>query len=348
MLRSRTLLVVGAGASEEAGLPLGNKLREIIASKMIIRQDDLYGGHLNDKDIVRALQHHIRANDQQNRDLSKYVAAADRIHVALPQADSIDNFVHSNAGDKEIEICAKLAICSSILEKEQGSPLWVDPGNIYNKPRFDDLRRTWFDVLFRYMHRLLDKSEMASIFDNLSIVTFNYDRCIEQFFYHSIQNYFGVDQKVAEDTMEKLQIFHPFGKVGDLPWQQRNNSVEFGETPSPTKLLDLGREIKTFTELTQSDAFQEEIHRRVDEAETIVFLGMAYHKQNLDVISSLKSSRAKLILGTAYGLSESDQGIVEGRIHSLLVQRGPKADIQLKRGTKCGPLLEEFEGTLVA
>lgn len=43
----------------------------------------------------------------------------------MPQSISIDNFIDSHKGDKEIELCGKLAIVRAVLEAEAKSDAFV-------------------------------------------------------------------------------------------------------------------------------------------------------------------------------------------------------------------------------
>ena len=69
--------------------------------------------------------------------------------------------------------------------------------------------------------------------------------------------------------------------VGSLPWQTRNNSIDFGETPDPNTLLSIADSIKTFTEGTDPDSSDiAQIRKNIKETNRIVFMGFAFHKLN--------------------------------------------------------------------
>jgi hypothetical protein len=61
---------------------------------------------------------------------------------------------------------------------------------------------------------------------------FNYDRCIEQYLFHALQDYYGVSPHEASAMMASLKIFRPYGKIGDLPWQSQEGAVPFGKSPT--------------------------------------------------------------------------------------------------------------------
>src|ERR1051325_2787720 len=117
----QTVIILGAGASSEVGLPVGDGLKQQIADMLDIRFDysDLKSG---DVDIVEAVRIHIKPE----RDANPHWQAARRIAMAMPQAISIDNFIDAHKGDAKIEICGKLAIVRSILRAEKQCALFRD------------------------------------------------------------------------------------------------------------------------------------------------------------------------------------------------------------------------------
>ena len=65
------------------------------------------------------------------------------------------------------------------------------------------------------------------IFKHLTIVNFNYDRCVEHFLFHAMQAWSLKDEREIAELMKGLNIYHPYGSVGDLPWQS-GDGIEFG------------------------------------------------------------------------------------------------------------------------
>lgn len=56
----------------------------------------------------------------------------------------------------------------------------------------------------------------------LSIVTFNYDRVVEYFFFTSLKNSYGKDDRECAAVLDKIPIVHLHGRLGYLPWQNVN------------------------------------------------------------------------------------------------------------------------------
>ncbi len=108
MIQSRTVFVVGAGASREAGLPTGAELKRVIAEKMNFifdsKSDSLKSG---DRNVYDALMVYANAERRYWPEVMKHVQW---ISDAMPQAISIDNFLDAHRTNSELELCGKLGI----------------------------------------------------------------------------------------------------------------------------------------------------------------------------------------------------------------------------------------------
>ena len=112
----QTVFVIGAGASKEVGLPTGDELKNLISKSLDIDTDAFdrkatSGDSLICETLIREVP-----------DGLTYLPAAHHIRDAMPQAESIDNFIYQHQGDKKIELCGKLAIVRSILVAERRRP----------------------------------------------------------------------------------------------------------------------------------------------------------------------------------------------------------------------------------
>ena len=308
----KTTIVVGAGASAEAGLPTGPQLTNEIGRSLAFRykHGQLTSG---DRTIFLVLQH------QSNID--QCFRAAERICKALPQITSIDEFIDNHRGDQEVERCGKLAIVRSILKAERSSKLYINPNNIYNVLNFSSIEDTWFNRFWQKLSKGCTADELKERLSSIVLIIFNYDRCLEHYLYHSIPNYYELRPEDAACLVNSIKIFHPYGTTGSLPWNGGRVHVEFGAEPTPDQLNMLASQTKTFTEGTDPDASDvEAIRSHVTDADTLVFLGFAYHPQNIDLLkSSRKITRTCSIgiLGTAYGISDVDRHEIEQDITEL-------------------------------
>lgn len=300
----RTLFVVGAGASQEVGLPIGSGLKECIVNVLSYKPNE---GGITDAIIGRALD---MAN---NRFRSPYIQACQHICGAMPQVISIDNFIDQHRGDEHIEQCGKLAIVRTILAAESKSSLFIDPSNINNKMKFGKnqnpplkpLEETWLNSLWMLLTENCTEKDLKERFSKVVFIIFNYDRCIEHYLYHSLRNVYHLGEQAAAELVKGIEIYHPYGTVGSLHWQSKDNSIGYGEEPSHGQLLQLAKQIKTFTEGAESGDMQS-IHSLMVSSPRIVFLGFAFHERNMELLlpKSAAKPAAKYIYGTAYGMSD--------------------------------------------
>ena len=238
-MSERTVFIIGAGASKEANLPTGDELMAEIADLLDFRFRDsgkLEGG---DHDIWAALKRH--AGDESAYEY--YLPQALHIGHAMPLANSIDSFVDQHRDNEKIALCAKLAIVRAILKAEKGGKLYFRQSQAVD---FRSLSGTWYNPFFRLLTEGCSKNELAERFKCVSLIVFNYDRCIEQFLTHALQSYYRIPPDEANQLLHYIGIYHPYGDVG----------IGFAQEPTPTQLLELARRIRTFAEGTDPESSQ--------------------------------------------------------------------------------------------
>lgn len=343
MPKKKILYIVGAGASSEVNLPTGDKLKEEIAYALDIRFEDGYSQSSGDRGIVDAFKIHVQEGGI-NWDINPHLKAAGRIRTALPQAISIDNFIDTHKDNKKIELCGKLAIVQTILKAERNSLLYFDQSNRYNTIDFYALEKTWYSKFMMLLTENCTIEALSKRLKSIALIIFNYDRCVEHFLYNSIQNYYGIQPEDAAKLVDEIEIYHPYGVVGSLPWQ-RGQSVAFGANPHPKQLLKLASQIKTFTEGTDTESSEiAAIRNNVAGAATIVFLGFAFHKLNMELMSA-KTLVPDLLeetayFGTAFGISDSDCDIIESDLQNFNGNNANKIFINNK--LTCTNLFTEY------
>jgi hypothetical protein len=340
--------VLGAGSSFEAGMPTGTELKGMISTSLALKVDDFRRMAGGDDTIREA----IYAKGQQPgsaKSVNDYYQAARRICTAMPQAPSIDNFIDSHRSNPTIAVVGKLAIASAIIKAERASTLYVSPDNIYNKVNFQRLQDTWFNAFFQLLCLNAQEEELPDRLSRVRIVTFNYDRTLEHYLYHSIQNYYGTKPERAAEILSHLSVFHPYGKVGSLPWQNSGTSVPFGGELHSSALSQVAETLRTFTEGTsEAESHIEQIRESVFDAETLVFLGFAFHELNLQLLfgtpADIPVRHSKQVFGTAMGLSESNKKAIAAELADL--GRFDSTQITLRRELSAAQLLPEYSRSL--
>ncbi len=354
MRNPRTLFVIGAGASVEADLPIGKQLIDIVASKLNfkVEQGSLREG-TGDFNIVDVLQQRT----QTREGIDTYLEAAWRVRDGIIFSNSIDSFIDVHRDDQDIQLCGKLAIAKTILEAERNSKLFID------KPKgefadLEGLKKTWFFEFVRHLNDGVRKAEISRIFEKVSFIIFNYDRCFEHFMYHALQRHYGISENDAASVMKSLTIFHPYGTIGDLPWEDRAG-IPFGFGANRANMQFMASRIKTYTEQIEGHETLLAVREAVKKADTLVFLGFSYHPENMKLLNPGEKCSTERVFGTAFGISSSDVGVIVDQIRQLVrrelsqeTMRGRSVTISepiyIRNELKCAGLLQEYSRSLFA
>jgi hypothetical protein len=314
MLRFKTLFVLGAGTSAEMHFPIGSELTRKIAGKL--RRDSTDPNRLADHDIHAVLIDHVRRTPPGTSpiyDLTDYLKAASQIAQAMPLANSIDSYLDDHKSDPCIQLCGKLAIVKAITDQENSSAVDFDAGG--GMLNLNSLASTWYGQFWQFLIRsgVTREDLLQSLFSNVAVITFNYDRSLEHFLVQAIHTYYP--QADANEVFKKLTLFHPYGTVG--PWLEGAEHQPFSEVVSPDKLLRLAQRIQTYTD---KSAHAEELKRVVSEAaEVMVFLGFGYNDANLKLLGPHPNTRStRQIYGTALGISQPIQSVITDSLRSFL------------------------------
>jgi hypothetical protein len=315
MLKVPTVFVIGAGAGVDVGMPLGDRLSHIIGEKLRIKFEEGNRQTGGDKLIMEAMRKHAAANQE---DPNVYRRAAFSVASGIAYSRSIDSYLHAHKDNKPLQVCGKLAIAQTILEHEKGSALTVQKGHEFRD--VTKVNRSWL-VAFMYVlvEQIVVNENLDDIFKHLTIINFNYDRCVEHFLFHAIQAWSLNDEKKVAKLMESLTIYHPYGSVGDLPWQS-GEGIEFGGEADEFRLLKCSSRIRTFNEEVEDKAKIGEIQNAVANAKRLIFLGFHFHPQNMDLIKPPDATGGAVLAdayATAINRSAPDVTLIEQRLRAF-------------------------------
>jgi hypothetical protein len=312
----RTVFILGAGASKEINLPTGDQLTEKIAYMCDFEyRNGLPVRGKGDLQLMDALRQHPQLGD-----VNANLRAAWRIRDGMPLAASIDNFLDAHRADERVQLVGKLAIVLAILAAEKNSNFYRDPTRPDVPLAMTAVGSTWYKWFWRLLCDECTSDRLAARGQTVTFVVFNYDRCIEQFLLFAARAYYAMDDKTAAQAVSTIRVLHPYGVIAPLPWQNNREAVEYGtEAVAAAQLLELSRGVQTFTESAQGERIGQ-IRAAVDAAELIVFLGFAYHRQNMRLLwpaSTQNPARTRRVYGTTKGFSESDRQLITWDIESL-------------------------------
>lgn len=339
MFKKKTLFIVGAGASKELDLPMGDELKGRIGKAVGFTFPDGFNPTDGNQAVYWAVQEHLK--QLEVRDSNPWWRAGQAIKAAMPQAISIDNFIHTHSEDDKIIFMGKLGIAVCILEAERASFLRGDRDRD-GKLNFGSLKESWHATFVKILLENAPANGIDTLFDNVSFITFNYDRCIEHYLEKALQNYLLISEQEAQKAVNKLTVIHPYGQVGRLPWQPCGR-VKFGAEPHATDLLEIAKQIRTFTERVEDEDMMDRIHVLLNQAEQVIYLGFSYGAMNLELLTTpAKSTKSKLVLGTSIGISDANRSVIADEIKaSLGVETEIVRKIDLPPMT-CNQLLHDY------
>lgn len=318
MFKKKTVFVIGAGGSADFGLPLGEGLKGLIAETLYLDDSDPNRPLTeNSEEIIEALRSMNASRVKPLPKIQPYLLAGVQISEAMPLSPSIDNFLQVHSQNEAITTVGKLGIAHSILRAERNSKLWFDNSDNNNKLEVSKLNDTW---MLEFVKILLEGVRLGDIssFVNVEIITFNYDRCIEESLSNAIANQWLVPIEEARLISSNIKITHVYGTVGLLPWQNvEGHKIEFGAELNEAVLNQAASMLQTFSETKETDEIENEILMSVRETERIVFIGFSFMPINMKYFSLPESQTVREILATCLGLSSSDQKIVTSDLSNL-------------------------------
>ncbi len=257
MIERPTVLILGAGASAPYGFPVGDELLHDIDGLLRKSPDDEQSlpGYLRDLGYAR---------DDQLDFARRLVCSGE---------PSVDAFLESNSKDEEI---GKASIAFALMQKEHHQNLIDDA---HHKAK----QGAWY----KYLRNVLRASREDLPRNQLSVVTYNYDRSLEEYLYRCFSNtYRGISVYDMFDLLERsIPIVHVHGQLGHHPYNRRKHEWETIRDYSPhidmESLRIAMKQIKIAHEGADSDPEFKRAHELIAEAQIVCFLGFAYHSDNV-------------------------------------------------------------------
>lgn len=289
MLRDKTVFVLGAAISNEFELPLGWGLKQKILDALPTERG---GGHA---DLREELYKLSTVNEVTN--------AVRALRLALPIGASIDNVIEHRSDDQLFVEVAKMAIVHCILEGERGSTLFKE--DLSDIPELNSSNDSTMSEIFRLIVGSCSKDRIPDAFSEISFVNFNYDRCLEYYLRGALIAYSGFNIQEADKIVRRANIFHPYGYIAPLPAEiSAIDTLHYGKKTSRANLKYIAKNIRTFSEERATNE-DDQIKTALADATQVIFLGCAFHPQNIRLISP-EASWASAVYGTCYVVPPAD------------------------------------------
>jgi SIR2-like domain len=296
----KTVFIVGAGASTDFGLPLGSKLADDIRTRL--EEELAAGGRLPGSILPLAIDANVRA-------------AVEDLCGGLVLARSIDRLLDSRRDRPLVVEFGKRAIAKLIGEAEGeveeatlvptpvssldvgGSREWASIQDVLVRSK-----DSWLAHLFGLLCEGVSPSDSEKVFENCSFITFNYDRCIEQYLRMAFQQVMNRGASDAVTLTDQIPIVHIYGSLGPLP-DSEGTGISFA--PLDRDIDVSAGSIRTFTEGVENQT-RDTARNLIKQADHVVFLGFAFDQVNVEALFDQPLTTDQLISGTGYGLNPSD------------------------------------------
>lgn len=339
MFVDNSVFIIGAGASADFGLPLGSKLMDRIKDNCFYR---LQFGELKQgiPQIINGLQDRYRTVEEYE----PYFKALMEIHRAIDFSGSIDEFVNKHYDDPHIAKIGKLQIAYAIAKAEEDAR-WI-------MPRFEGIRKKdqdpttlWIRNFTRLLFEGVRNDQVNEVGHNITIICFNYDRCIEQYLQEAIVEAFrGVSLEQAQDIVTRMNIIHPYGTLGRL------KDFPFGTKFDTEKLWRMSDNIVTWSEFGESRT-KNKIEAAMRAASNIVFMGLAFAPQNMQLLQAAEPNgyaEDVTVYATGYGYDRVIDDKLRSKIANLFgMQPLAHSQIHVQYEMMCGEFLQKHSMALV-
>ena len=283
MINSKTVLVLGAGASTPYGFPLGRNLLLEIGR-------ELYSGSVNPYQ-TRLIECGFSIDDLQR-------FAVELLNSMQP---SVDAFLENRPEYMQI---GKHAIAAKLV------PFELEERLIRREKNNDGFG--WYEYLFNQLGARKDDFSK----NRISIITFNYDRSLEYFLFVALKFSYGISMDDAAKLVSGIPIVHVYGQLSRLDFIDLGGRSYLPDV-NPEIISKCASEISIIHEGTLTTQAILQAREMISQAETMCFLGFGFHELNIQRLEVNKLFTGNRFWGTAYGLKNAERE----RIRSLFDKR---------------------------
>ena len=261
------LFILGAGASQHIGYPLGGELRKQI---LHIANSDR---STPEKEILLSMGHSL---DECSAFYNAFYYSGQ---------NSIDAFLENR---REFISIGKRIMAQILIRYEDINTLFRTEDN-------------WYQYIFQKMMCPFEEFEYNSV----CFITFNYDRSLEQYLFTALKETFNESDERVADAVEKIPIIHVHGKLGDLPWQTPAGRL-YSNQALTRSISASARLLKIMHEDDVGDKDFLYAKKMLNKFTNIHFLGFGYHSLNLNRLGfpEIATPPYYNVFGTRVGLSE--------------------------------------------
>ena len=266
--KNNIVLVLGAGASAPYHFPTGESLVERMAGLDDDQQSEFV------QVCPNFTPHHVRLFCDDLRDSGW---------------TSIDRFLqrrqdYSNVG--------RAMIGFVLMPYEDSSNLHAPNGG------------RWYRYLYSDIIAPLSPQDFGT--NQLSIITYNYDRSLEKFFFDVLKKGFSLMDADAASLSQAIPIVHVHGSFGNLPGAGGHGRPYFADF---TDIHDAMHRLHIVSDDIQQSGVVERCSKLLEVASHVVFLGFGYDSVNVTRLELEKRCANARFYGTRFKMTNSQIGL---------------------------------------
>lgn len=244
MIKKRTVFVLGAGASIPYGYPSGSELVDQILGDV---------GSAAGSDFYQALEFDRQVLEEFTRALRD------------SSTPSIDLFLEKRQRLLEL---GKIAIAKCLIQCE-------DEARLHSANNQDD----WYPYVWKHLITGVDFEDFSR--NQVSFVTFNYDRSLEQFLFSRLGSLYGKTSNECARQLSQIEFVHVHGYLSPLPWQGGESPRIYGSQLDGQIVLEAATNLRIVHEAKSADPLFDRAFGLLEAAEVIIFLGFSYLEDNV-------------------------------------------------------------------
>lgn len=303
------------------GFPSGASFVEIVSKDLVIKEPSRPGVGFRAVGLARHEGPWKPGVPEYDQLYSRENPLASMLHELGFSRDVLERFRTSL-------VRSQMHSVDAFLERR---PEFIEPGKVamafsllkHERNDLFKLEDHWYRFLWNQLNSSFDDFHT----NQLSVITYNYDRSLEHFLFEAMLHTFGRSEEECLKKMGAIRFVHLHGSLGSLPWQGAANVRKFGENlPSAEALRQMASSMIVIHEGKDDSAEYAEAFRLMSEAKRIYFLGFGYGETNLKRLGTERLDARKTIQGTALGLPKLG-------LQSL--QRSQRGRLRLLPGLDC-------------
>lgn len=301
MINIPTLLILGAGASNPYGYPLGTELKDNIT-----------------KDLLTFINNNNEEHWARDLGFSKELIFRFARNFEFSKSYSIDSFLAHQ--DEEIVEIGKIAIVNQISKCEDPKKLFQDHIWGINRQLLFENNDDWYRYL---INKITSNAPVDAVKENkLEIITFNYDRSLEMCLTRALASFYSITLKESFDIIKNFSIVHMYGQLDPLPLDDSLKERKYGDPCSSNNIKKISNNIKIVHE-AQKDKRIETANEMIERAKRIYFLGLDLRNTDNLGLLDLSSLGSKRSLATAYNLKDAEIRGIHNYLTSRITQHSP-------------------------